>query len=195
MKFLWLGNDRENARMHSAVTKIRNDRDARNNFFDAAETVTQMIEFGYIRPSRDRPWFYPTVDEEHDEWISQYARERYLREIFIANRGVRQRAQSALEQRVQQYRTRRLTTISDEDLPVWEEAYQRELEALREHPVISPFQATDEQTRSSMRVVRGTRYSATGIPRRRTRVEQTGEYVPVEPESTGPSVSAINVLH
>ena len=96
-----VGNDRENARMHSAVTKIRNDRDARNKFFDAAETVTQMIELGYIRLNRDRPWFYPNVDEKHDEWISQYARESYLREIFFANREMRQRAQSALEQRVQ----------------------------------------------------------------------------------------------
>ena len=36
LKFFWLGKDSENARMHAAVTKIRNDRDARNTFYDAA---------------------------------------------------------------------------------------------------------------------------------------------------------------
>ena len=154
LKFLWLGKDLENARMHAEVTKIRNDRDARNNFFDAAETVTQMIELGYIRPNRNRPWFYPNIDEEEiDVQISQYTRERYLREIFIANRGRRQRAQSALEQRVQQFMTRRLTTVPDDALSDWEEARQRELEGLRELRAISPFQAIDEQTGSSMRVV------------------------------------------
>ena len=42
LKFLWLGEDSRNAMMHAAVTKLRNDRDARNTFYDAAETVTQM---------------------------------------------------------------------------------------------------------------------------------------------------------
>ena len=61
-----------------------NSRDARNTFFDAAETVTQMIEFGYIPPTRNRPWFYPNITEEElNEPISQYTRERYLREIFL----------------------------------------------------------------------------------------------------------------
>ena len=73
LKFLWLGRDSSNAMMHAAVTKIRNDRDARNTFYDAAETVTQMIEFGYIPQTRSRPWFYPDIGEEElHEPISQY---------------------------------------------------------------------------------------------------------------------------
>ena len=194
MKSLWLGKDRENAVMHGVVTRMRNARDARNNFFDAAETVTQMLEFGYIHPDRDRHWFHlPNVDEEQNERANQCVKDHYLREIYFANRRVNRRAQVELEQRVRRYMDLCLTTIPDEDLPLWEEAYQRELEALRELQVISSFQATDEQTRSPMRVVRGTRYSSTGTPRRRTRIEQTGEYVPVETENPGPSVSAINV--
>ena len=87
LKFLWLGRNSENAIMHSAVTEIRNDREARNTFYDAAETVTQMIEFGYIPRTRTRPWFYPNISEEElAEPISQYTRERYLREIFFMNR-------------------------------------------------------------------------------------------------------------
>ena len=38
--------------MHGEVTRMRNARDARNNFFDAAETVTQTLELGYIHPDR-----------------------------------------------------------------------------------------------------------------------------------------------
>ena len=64
LKFVWLGRNAENAMMHAAVTKIRNERDARNTFYDAAETVTQMIEFGYIPRVRTRPWFYPDISEE-----------------------------------------------------------------------------------------------------------------------------------
>ena len=64
LKFLWLGQKFNNALMHAEVTKIRNDRDARNTFYDAAETVTQMIEFGYIPQTRQRAWFYPDISEE-----------------------------------------------------------------------------------------------------------------------------------
>ena len=128
-----------NAMMH-AVTKIRNDRDARKTFHDAAETVTQMIEFGYIPQTRTRPWFYPDISEEElAEPISQYTRTLYLREIFFMNRGRRQTAQYALEQRLQQFMTRRLTTISDDDL--WEEARRRESESLHELQADSSFQA------------------------------------------------------
>ena len=79
--------------MHGVVTRMRNARDARNNFFDAAETVTQMLEFGYIHPDRDRYWFHPpNVDEERSERSSQYVRDHYLREIYFANRRTNRRA-------------------------------------------------------------------------------------------------------
>jgi len=92
--------------MHAAVTKIRNDREARNTFYDAAETVTQMMEFGYIPQNRNRPWFYPDISEEElHEPISQHTRERYLREIFFMNQRKRQVARFALEQRVKEFMT------------------------------------------------------------------------------------------
>ena len=126
--------------MYSAVTKMRNDRDARNTFYDAAETVTQMIEFGYIPQTRQRPWFYPDISEEElREPISQYTRERYLREIFFMNRGKRQIERFAFEQRVKQFTRSRITTLSDEDL--WEEARQRESESLHELQATSSLQA------------------------------------------------------
>ena len=106
------------------------------------------------------------------------------------NRGKRQIAQFALEQRVKQFMTRRLTTVSDDAL--WEEARRRESEALRELQAVSSSQAMDEQG-SYTRVVRGMRYSPTGTPRRRTRIELTGDYVPIDRDQTEPSVSAINV--
>ena len=191
LKFLWLGRDRENARMHAEVTKIRNDRDARNTFYDAAETVIQIIELGYIPQTRERPWFYPDINEEElNEPISQYTPERYLREIFFMNQGKRQEARFTLEQRVQQFLTKRQATVSDDAF--WEEARRRESEALRELQSVSSFQAVDEQ-RSSTRVVRGMRCSPTGTPRRRTGIEFTGEYAPMDRDQTEPSVSAINV--
>ena len=150
-----------------------------------------MIEFGYIPPIRNRPWFYPDIPEEElAEPISQYTRERYLREIFFMNRGRRHGTQAALEQRVRQFMTSRLTTVSDEAL--WEEARRRESEAWRELQAVSSFQAVDEQG-SFTRVVRGMRYSPTGTPKRRTRLELTGDYVPIDREHPEPSVSAINV--
>ena len=191
LKFIWMGKNSNNAMMYGAVTKIRNDRDARNTFYDAAETVTQMIEFGYIPQTRHRPWFYPDISEEElREPISQYTRDRYLREIFFMNQGKRQVARFALEQRVKQFMRSRITTLSDEDL--WEEARRRETESWRELQAVSSFQAVDEQ-RSHTRVVRGMRYSPTGTPRRRTRLEVTGDYVPIDRDQTEPSVSAINV--
>ena len=190
LKFFWLGKDSENAMIHGAVTKIRNDRDA-NTFYDAAETVTQMIEFGYIPRVRNRPWFYPDISEEElYAPISQYTRERYLREIFFMNQGKRQVARFALEQRVKQFMRSRITTLSDEDL--WEEARRRESESLRELQAASSFQAVDEQG-SYTRVVRGMSVPPTGTPRRRTRLELTGDYVPMDRDPTEPSVSAINV--
>ena len=87
----------------------------------------------------------------------------------------------------------RLTTLPDEALPDWEEARQRELESLYAVDAISSFQPTDEQRGTSVRTVVRTTYSDTGTPRRRTRIELTGNYVPVETENLEPSVSAINV--
>ena len=72
-------------------------------------------------------------------------------------------------------RGERIQRLSDEDL--WEEARRRETESWRELQAVSSFQAVDEQ-RSLTRVVRGMRYSPTGTPRRRTRIELSGEYVP-----------------
>ena len=83
--------------------------------------------------------------------------------------------------------------IRTEDLPVWEEARQRELEALYTAEAISFFQPLDEQRRSSAKVVTRTKYTEDGTIKRKTRVESTGDYVPVGIESLGPSVSAINV--
>ena len=183
LKFLWLGKDFNNALMHAEVTRIRNDRDAKNTFYDAAETVTQVIEFGYIPQVRQRPWFYPDISEEElREPISQYTRDRYLREIFFMNQGKRQVALFALEQRVKQFMRSQIPRVSDDDL--WEEARRRETESWRELQVVSSFQAVDEQ-RSHTRVVRGMRYSPTGTPRRRTRLELTGDYVPIDRESNG----------
>ena len=177
-----------------AKNTSHNARDARNNFFDAAETVTQMLEFGYIHPDRDRFWFHaPNVDEERTERSSQYMRDHYLREIYFANRRTNQRAQAALEQRVRQYMQSRLTTMPEEALPDWEEARQRELESLYAVGAISSFQPTDEQRGTSVRTVVRTTYSDTGTPRRRTRIELTGSYVHAGAENTEPSASAINV--
>ena len=81
----------------------------------------------------------------------------------------------------------RLVTAPDDVL--WEQARQRELESWRELQAVSTL---DEQ-RSFTRVIRGMRYSPTGTPRRRTRLELTGEYVPMDRDQTEPSVSAINV--
>ena len=150
-----------------------------------------MIEFGYIPRTRNRPWFYPDIrEEELQEPISQYTRERYLREIFFMNQGKRQAARFALEQRVKQYMASRITSVSDEDL--WEEARQRESQSLRELQAVSSFQTVDEQGPYTG-VVRGMRYTPTGTPRRRIRVELTGDSVPIDRDQTEPSVSAINV--
>ena len=194
MKLLWLGRDRENAVMYGVVTRMRNAREARNSFLDAAETVTQMLEFGYIHPDRDRYWFHPpNVDEEQSERSSQYVRDHYLREIYFANRRTNRRAQAALEQRVRQYMQSRLITVPEEDLWHWEKARQREMESLHAIGAISSFQPTDEQRGTSTRTGVRTTHSDTGTSRRRTRVELTGNYLPVETEDPDPSVSAINV--
>ena len=191
LKFLWLGRDSSNAMMHAAVTKIRNDREARNTFYDAAETVTQMMELGYIPQNRNRPWFYPDISEEElHEPISQHTRERYLREIFFMNQRKRQVARFALEQRVKQFITSHTTTVSDEAR--WEEARQRESEALCELQAVSSSQAVDEQELYA-KVVRSIRYSPTENPGRRNSLELTGNYVPIDRKQTEPSVSAINV--
>ena len=57
-QFLCLGLYKENNARTGEATRIINARDARNNFFDAAETVSQMIEFGYS--SADRSTLVPS---------------------------------------------------------------------------------------------------------------------------------------
>ena len=96
----------------------------------------------------------------------------------------------ALEQRVKQYIRSQIPRVSDDDL--WEEARRRETESWRELQAVSSFQAVEEQ-RSHTRVVRGMRYSPTGTPRRRARLELSGEYIPIDRDQTEPSVSVINV--
>ena len=228
IQFIWLGIEKENNVKVAEARRVINYRDARNTFFDAAETVDQMIEFGYIRPTRperDRPRYLPpnVTEDELDERIAADIRARHLREVFFANRHPRSGAILALQDRVRRYiwscnttlpydagalweevrrreieraqemgilppstsmdeqsttplqRGERIQRLSDEDL--WEEARRRETESWRELQAVSSFQAVDEQ-RSNTRVVRGMRFSPTGTPRRRTRLEITGEYVP-----------------
>ena len=124
IQFIWLGRDRENNMRHGEATRIINARDARNNFFDAAETVGQMIEFGYLSEERDRFWFLPPNMHEFDrgDWAVSDVRSRYLREIYFANRRVNRRAQAELEVRVRQYMQFRRTTIPDEERSIWEQA-------------------------------------------------------------------------
>ena len=228
IQFIWLGTEKDNNVKVAEARRVINYRDARNAFFDAAETVDQMIEFGYIRhprPERNRPRYLPpnVTQDELDERIAADIRARHLREVFFANRHPRRDTILQLQDRVRRYvwscntnlpydagalweevrrreieraqqmgilppstttdeqsrtslqRGERIQRLSDEDL--WEEARQRETESWRELQAVSSFQAVDEQ-RSHTRVVRGMRYSPTGTPRRRTRIELSGEYVP-----------------
>ena len=228
IQFIWLGIEKENNVKVAEARRVINHRDVRNTFFDAAETVDQMIEFGYIgptRPERDRPRYLPpnVTEDALDERIAADIRARHLREVFFANRHPGSGAILALQDRVRRYiwscntplpcdagasweevrrreieraqemgilppstsmdeqsttplqRGERIQRLSDEDL--WEEARRRETESWRELQAVSSFQAVDEQ-RSNTRVVRGMRFSPTGTPRRRTRLEITGEYVP-----------------
>ena len=66
IQFLWLGKDRENNVRVAEARRVINYRDARNTFFDAAETVDQMIEFGYISEEGDRFWFFPPNMYEYE---------------------------------------------------------------------------------------------------------------------------------
>ena len=81
IQFLWLGNEKENNVRVAEARRVINCRDARNTFFDAAETVDQMIEFVYIyiRPGRNRcRYLLPNVDEnEHDERVAADVRARH----------------------------------------------------------------------------------------------------------------------
>ena len=159
-----------------------------------------MIEFGYIRPGRDRcRYLPPNVDEnEQDDRIASDIRARHLREVFFANRHPRRAATLELEDRVSRYVWSCRTTLPYDAMLLrqWrdqERAIQRELDVARDLGVITPFSPTDEQPTTSFRHVEGTRYSPIGTPRRRTRIELSGEYVPRNMGQSGPSVSAINV--
>ena len=94
IQFLWLGKERDNNVRVAEARRVINYRDARNTFFDAAETVDQMIEFGYISEERDRFWFLrPNMYEyEQGDRAVLDIRARYLREIFFANRNPRRMA-------------------------------------------------------------------------------------------------------
>ena len=200
IQFLWLGNEKENNVRVAEARRVINYRDARNTFFDAAETVDQMIEFGYIRPGRNRcRYLPPNVDEnEHDERVASDIRARHLREVFFANRHPRRAAILELEDRVNRYVWSCRTTLPYDAMLLrqrrdQERAIQRELDVARDLGEITPFSPTDEQQATPLRHVAITRYSPTGTPRRRTRIELSGEYVPMDMSQPEPSVSAINV--
>ena len=195
IQFLWLGKEKENNVRVAEARRTINYRDARNTFFDAAETVGQMIEFGYISAERDRFWFLPPnmYEHEEDDRAVTDVRARYLREIFFANRHPRRMAILELEDRVSRYMWSCSTTLPYDARLLRQFRMQRELEAARDLGVITPFSPTNEQPATSLRRVDVTRYSPTGTPRRRTRIESSGEYVPMAIGQSEPSVSAINV--
>ena len=200
IQFLWLGNEKENNVKVAEARRVINYRDARNTFFDAAETVDQMIEFGYIRPGRDRcRYLPPNVDvDEHEDMIAADIRARHLWEVFFANRHPMRAATLELEDRVSRYVWSCRTTLPYDAMLLrqmrdQERARQRELDAAHDLGVIAPFSPTDEQHTTSIRRVAITRYSPTGTPRRRARIELSGEYVPMDISQSKPSVSAINV--
>ena len=85
IQFVWLGREKENNVRVAEARRIINHHDARNTFFDAAETVDQMIEFGYISAGRDHFWFLPPnmYEHEQDDRVVNDVRARYLREIDI----------------------------------------------------------------------------------------------------------------
>ena len=200
VQFLWLGKEKNNNVSVAEARRIINYRDARNAFFDAAETVGQMIEFGYISTESDQFWFLPPNMYEHERGDRAVTdvRARYFREIFFANRNPRRMAILELEDRVSRYMWSCSTTLPYDARLLrqrrdQERAIQRELDTARDLGVITPFSPTDEQQSTPLRHVAITRYSPTGTPRRRTRIELSGEYVPMEIGQTEPSVSAINV--
>ena len=195
IQFLWLGKDREDNVRVAEARRVINYRDARNAFFDAAETVDQMIEFGNISEERDRFWFLPPnmCEHEQDDRAVTDVRARYLREVFFANRHPRRMEILELQDRVRRYMWSLITTLPYDPRLLRQVMMQRELEAAQDLGVITPFTPTDEQPETSLRRVEVTQYSPTGTPRRRTRIESSGEYVPMTIGQPEPSVSAINV--
>ena len=108
IQFIWLGTEKENNVKVADARRVINYRDARNTFFDAAETVDQMIEFGYIRPTRperNRPRYLPpnVTEDELEDRIAADIRARHLREVFFANRHPRRMAILELQDRVKRY--------------------------------------------------------------------------------------------
>ena len=139
IQFFWLGREDINNDVTRQARYLINSRDARHNFFDAAETIDQMIEFGYATTQRDAEWFLPPnmYPRDQDDRIIIERRNHYIREVYGATRRVNRRAQAELEQRVRNYIHLHLTTIPDEDIPSWDEATQREIESLYQHGAIS----------------------------------------------------------
>ena len=183
IQFLWLGNEKENNVKVAEARRVINYRDVRNTFFDAAETVDQMIEFGYIRhtrPERNRcRYLPPNVDEnEHEERIAADIRARHLREVFFANRHPRRAAILELQDRVRRYTWSCNTTLPYDAGALWEEVRRREIERAQEMGILSPFTPTDEQSTTPLQRVERTQPLSTENLRRRTRIELSGEYVP-----------------
>ena len=130
--------------------RVINYRDARNTFFDAAETVDQMIAFGYIRPTRPERnrvrYLPPNVDEdEHEERIAADIRARHLREVFFANRHPRRDAIMQLQDRVRRYVWSCNTNLPYDAGALWEEVRRREIERAQEMGILPPSTTTDEQ--------------------------------------------------
>ena len=180
VQFIWLGETKKTNIRVAEARRIINYRDARNTFFDAAETVDQMIEFGYVSAESDRFWFLPPNTYEHDQRDRAVndVRERYRREIFFANRSMNRMERLELEDRVRRYTWSCQTTLPFNARLLWQAARQREEERARELGIITPFSPTDEQPLSLLRHEVRFPDQLTGTPRRRTRIELSGEYVP-----------------
>ena len=57
IQFIWIGEEKENNARAAEARRLINQREARSTFYDAAETVGQMITFGHITEQQDAFWF------------------------------------------------------------------------------------------------------------------------------------------
>ena len=150
IQFIWLGTEHDNNVKVAEARRVINYRDARNTFFDAAETVEQMIEFGYIRPTRperNRPRYLPpnVTQDELDERIAADARARHLREVFFANRHPRRDVIMQLQDRVRRYVWSCNTDLPYDARALREEVRRRATERAQQMGILPPSTTTDEQ--------------------------------------------------
>ena len=123
VQFIWIGQEHINNAVTANTRSLINDRERSNRFFDAAETIEQMIDLGYTTQQRDREWSLSPnmLEREQGDRVVIETRNFYLREIYFANRRVNRRAQTELEQGVKRYTQFRLTTMPDEYWPIRQE--------------------------------------------------------------------------